>query len=75
MLLLRAPWCGVKVPRGHTTSMTVPAGQYLPRAQSKPGPAEPCSSNKGRFKLDEVLKQHVELITKTYEFKSVGSKE
>lgn len=37
---LIAPWWGVKVPRGHITS-SKPAGQYLPRAQGKPGPDEP----------------------------------
>jgi len=40
-ILLSAPWWGVKVPGGHKISLSVPAGQYLPRAQSKPGPAEP----------------------------------
>lgn len=39
---LIAPWWGVKVPRGHSTS-SKPAGQNLPRAQGKPGPDEPVA--------------------------------
>src|SRR4029434_8446422 len=39
--LLKAPWWGVKVPRGHKISLRVPAGQYLPLAQGRPGPTEP----------------------------------
>lgn len=38
---LIAPWWGVKVPRGQSTSSSKPAGQYRPRAQGKPGPDEP----------------------------------
>lgn len=32
----------MKVPRGHVTSSRVPAGQYFPRAQGRPGPHEPA---------------------------------
>lgn len=31
------------MPRGQITSSKVPAGQYLPRAQGKPGPDEPVA--------------------------------
>lgn len=41
---LIAPWWGVKVPGGHRTSCSTPAGQYLPRAQGNPGPDEPIRS-------------------------------
>lgn len=45
----------MKVPCGHKISLSVPAGQFLPWAQSNPGPAEP--TNQRGFQVFWLLVQ------------------
>lgn len=62
---LIAPWWGVKVPGGHRTSCSTPAGQYLPRAQGNPGPAEPARATDFRRRLEQWAESKIILLNQS----------